>query len=152
MSTQYDPNRYEPGAPRPVNENARTTDTRGVGELLGDMVNQLTTLFRKELQLARAEMSEKVSEAVSALPGIAGGGALAFGGLILLLMSAAAGISRLFDIAAGWSLLIVGVLAALIGYALVRGGISKLKATNLTPHRTAEQLSRDAQAAKEQVT
>jgi hypothetical protein len=144
MSTQYDPNRFEPT--RPSND-----DARGVGELLSDVVTQLSTLFRKEVQLARAEMSEKVSEAGSAIPGIAGGGALAFGGLILLLMAAGALVSRVLDLAPGWGLLIVGVLAALAGYLLIRGGLSKLKATNLTPHRTAEQLSRDAQAAKEQV-
>jgi drug/metabolite transporter (DMT)-like permease len=144
MSSQYDPNRYEPT--RPVND-----DQRGIGDLLGDAVSQLSTLFRKEVQLARAEMGEKVSEAGAAIPGIAGGGALAFGGLILLLMAAAAGISAVLDLAPGWGLLIVGVLAAVLGYVLIRGGLSKLKATNLTPHRTAEQLSRDAQAAKEQV-
>lgn len=151
MSTQYDPDRYEPGTGRPVNDDARATEARSVGDLLGDMVTQLSTLFRKEVQLARAEMSEKVSEAGGSIPGIAGGGALAFGGLVLLLMAAAAGIARLLEIAPGWGMLIVGVLAAVIGYALIRGGLSKLKATNLTPHRTAEQLARDAQAAKEQV-
>jgi hypothetical protein len=146
MSTQYDPNRFEPQPARAVND-----DTRSVPQLLADMLNELTSLFRKEIQLARAEMGEKVSEAGGAIPGIAGGGALALGGMILLLMAAAAGLARLFEIAPGWGLLIVGVLAALIGYALVRGGMSKLKATNLTPTRTAEQLARDAEAAKEQV-
>jgi hypothetical protein len=144
MSTQYDPNRFEPA--RPVND-----DARGVGELLGDAVTQLSTLFRKEVQLARAEMGEKASEAAGAIPGIGAGAALGLGALILLLEAAAAGVARLFDLAPGWALLIVGVVAALGGYALIRGGIAKLKATNLTPHRTAEQLSRDAQAAKEQV-
>ncbi len=143
MSTQYDPNRFEPQPARAVND-----DTRSVPQLLADMLNELTSLFRKEIQLARAEMGEKVSEAGGAIPGIAGGGALALGGMILLLMAAAAGLARLFEIAPGWGLLIVGVLAALIGYALVRGGMSKLKATNLTPTRTAEQLARDAEAAK----
>jgi hypothetical protein len=146
MSTQYDPNRFEPQPARAVND-----DARSVPQLLADMLNELTSLFRKEIQLARAEMGEKVSEAGGAIPGIAGGGALALGGLIMLLMAAAAGIARAFDLAPGWGMLIVGVLAALLGYALVRGGLSKLKATNLTPTRTAEQLSRDAEAAKEQV-
>jgi hypothetical protein len=146
MSTQYDPNRYEPSTGRPVND-----DTRSVPQLLGDMVTELSNLFRKELQLARAEMGEKASEAGSAIPGIAGGGALAFGGLIMLLMALSALVSRLLDLPAGWGFLIVGLVAAIGGYLLIRGGISKLKATNLTPQRTAEQLSRDAQAAKEQV-
>lgn len=146
MSTQYDPNRFEPTPGRAVND-----DARSVPQLLADMLNELTSLFRKEIQLARAEMGEKVSEAGGAIPGIAGGAALALGGLILLLMAAAAGVARLFELAPGWGLLIVGVLAALLGYALVRAGTSKLKATNLTPTRTAEQLARDAEAAKEQV-
>jgi hypothetical protein len=151
MSTQYDPDRVPPKPTRAVNDDARLHDSRSVPELLGDMLTQLSLLFRKEIQLARAEMNEKVSDAGGAIPGMAGGAGLAFAGLILLLMAAAAGLSAWLELAAGWSLLIVGVLAALIGYALIRSGMSKLKATNLTPHRTAEQLSRDAQAAKEQV-
>jgi drug/metabolite transporter (DMT)-like permease len=96
-------------------------------------------------------MGEKAAEAGNAIPGIAGGAGLAFGGLILLLLAAAAGVSRWLDLAAGWGFLIVGVLAAIIGYALVSAGMSRLRATNLTPHRTAEQLTRDARAAKEQM-
>jgi len=34
---------------------------------------------------------------------------------------------------------------------LLKGGLSKLKTSNLMPERTAQQLSRDAQVAKEQV-
>jgi hypothetical protein len=50
-----------------------------------------------------------------------------------------------------WARLIVGVVVALVGYALVRSGMSGLKASNLVPNRTVEQLSRDAAVAKEQV-
>jgi hypothetical protein len=146
MSTQYDPNRFEGQPGRPVND-----DARSVPQLLSDMLNELTSLFRKEIQLARAEMSEKASEATGAVPGMAGGAALAFGGLILLLMAAAALIARVFDLPMGWGQLIVGLIAAVGGYALIRGGLAKLKASNFTPTRTAEQLSRDAAAAKEQV-
>jgi hypothetical protein len=151
MSTQYDPDRLPPKPGRAMNDDARLPEARSVPELLADMVNQLTLLFRKEMQLARAEMSEKAADVGNAVPGIAGGAGLAFSGLILLLFAAAAGLSRWLDLAAGWGLLIVGVLAVIIGYALVRTGMSRLRATNLTPHRTAEQLSRDARAAKEQV-
>jgi hypothetical protein len=38
-----------------------------------------------------------------------------------------------------------------IGYVVLRGGLSRLKASNLTPDRTVAQLSRDAEVAKEQV-
>lgn len=123
---------------------------RSVPELFTDLINQLSTLFRKEVQLARAEMGEKVSHATGALPTLLGGGALLFGALIILLQAAAA-LLVYFGIRPGWALLIVGVLAALVGWLLVRGGINRLKTSNLIPERTAEQLSRDAAVAKEQV-
>jgi hypothetical protein len=143
MSTQYDPSR---GPPPRAND-----DTRSLPQLLGDMLTELSGLVRKEIQLARAEMGEKASEAGGAIPGMAGGAALALGGLILLLMALAALVARVLDLDPGWGLLIVGLLAAIAGYALIRGGMATLKATTLTPHRTAKQLSRDAEAAKEQV-
>ena len=45
MSTQYDPNRFEPATGRPVND-----DQRSFGQLLGDMVTEISDLFRKEIQ------------------------------------------------------------------------------------------------------
>ena len=66
-------------------------------------------------------------------------------------LAAASLLVRLFDLATGWAQLIVAVVFALVGYALVRSGLSKLKTSNLVPERTAEQLSRDAQVAKETV-
>lgn len=146
MSTQYDPGRFEPTTGRPVND-----DLRSIGQLLGDMAVEISNLFRNELRLARAEMGEKAGEAAGAVPGIAAGAALGLGALFLALLAAAAGISRLFEIAPGWGLLIVAALVGLVGILLIRGGVSQLKATNLTPTRTAEQLLRDAQAAKETV-
>jgi hypothetical protein len=70
----------------------------------------------------------------------------------MLLMALAALVARLADLPLGWGQLAVGLLAAIAGYALIRGGLGRLQATSFTPHRTAEQLSRDAQAAKDQVT
>jgi hypothetical protein len=124
---------------------------RSLPELFSDLVNQLSTLFRKEVQLARAEISEKVSETTAAIPGIAIGGLLLLGSLIMLLHALALLIVRLLSIAPGWAYLITGIIAAVGGYLLLQAGLSKLKMSNLMPERTAHQLSRDAQVAKEQV-
>ena len=43
------------------------------------------------------------------------------------------------------------VVVALIGYIMLQSGLKALKAGNLTPERTVNQLSRDAAAAKETV-
>ena len=121
-----------------------------VPELLGNALGQVSTLVRKEVQLARAEMGEKFGQAAGAIAPIAAGGAVLLGVLILLLFALASLLVR-FGVAVGWAQLIVGAVCALVGYLLVRSGLSKLKTSNLVPERTAEQLSRDAQVAKEQV-
>ena len=122
-----------------------------VPELLSNALGQVSTLVRKEVQLARAEMGEKFGQAAGAIAPIAAGGAVLLGVLILLLFALASLLVRLFDLATGWAQLLVAVVFALVGYLLVRSGLSKLKTSNLVPERTAEQLSRDAQVAKEQV-
>lgn len=129
----------------------RPSPDRSVPELVSSVISQISTLFRKEVQLARAEMGEKLGSMGSAIVPLAAGGGMVLGALVLLLLALAALITNLFGIATGWSLLIVGVLAAILGYALIRGGLSTLSAANLMPSRTAEQLSRDAQVAKETV-
>ncbi|TCZ54987.1 phage holin family protein [Roseicella aquatilis] len=123
---------------------------RSVGDLFGSVIGQISTLFRKEVQLARAELGEKLGDAAGAVTPIAAGGGLLLGALILLLF-ALVSLLVSFGIATGWSQLIVGLVAALLGYGLIRSGLSHLKASNLVPNRTATQLSRDAQVAKEQV-
>jgi hypothetical protein len=123
---------------------------RSVADLFGSAIGQISTLFRKEVQLARAEISEKLGDAAGAVTPLAAGGGLLLGALILLLF-ALVSLLVSFGIATGWSQLIVGVAAALFGYVLIRSGLSHLKTSNLVPTRTTEQLSRDAQAVKEQV-
>jgi drug/metabolite transporter (DMT)-like permease len=123
---------------------------RSVTELLGDLASQVSALFRKEIQLARAEVGEKIGEAGSSVGFLAAGGIMALAALIVLLFALVAGLVEM-GLEAWLAGLIVGVVVALAGYALLRTGLSRLKASNLTPRRTAEQLSRDAAAAKETV-
>jgi len=130
---------------------SHTPDPRSVPQLLSDLARELTTLFRKEGQLIRAELSEKATQLQ-----IGAGSALA--GAIVLLVSlnvlAAAlvvAISKIGepDIGGGWAALIVGVILAVIGVILVKKGASNM--THLTPERSVNQVSQDAHLVKEQV-
>ena len=123
---------------------------RSLPELFGNLVTQLSTLFRKEVQLARSEVGEKVGQATESIAYLAVGGVLLLAALIILLEALVAFLAYL-GVPVPWARLIVGVVLALIGYGLVRSGMSGLKASNLVPNRTVEQLSRDAAVAKEQV-
>ena len=122
---------------------------RSLPELFGSLVTQLSTLFRKEVQLARAEVGEKVGQATGSVAYLAVGGVLLLA-LIILLEAVVAFLAYL-GVPVPWARLIVGVVLALVGYGLVRSGLSGLKTSNLVPNRTVEQLSRDATVAKEQV-
>ncbi len=64
-------------------------EDRSVGELVFDVSEQVSTLVREEIELAKAEVSEKVSSLVrGGVVGIAAG-TFAFLGLILLMHSIA---------------------------------------------------------------
>jgi hypothetical protein len=123
---------------------------RSAADLLGIVVSQISTLFRKEMQLARAEVGEKVGEVSGAATTIAIGGVLMLAALIILLQAIV-----VFLVYAGiplaWAQVIVFVVVGLIGYLMLRSGMNRLKASNFVPSRTAEQISRDAAVVKEQV-
>ena len=125
-------------------------DDRSLKDLFADLSNSITTLFRKEIQLVRAETSEKVTQVGVAMGSLAGGAILALAALIVLLQALVIGLTEA-GIPAGWASLIVGLVVAVIAYVLIHKGTSDLKASHLAPSRTVDSLKRDAQVAKEQV-
>ncbi|MGH6919785.1 MAG: phage holin family protein [Geminicoccaceae bacterium] len=125
------------------------TDERSLKDLLGDLTENITTLFRQEIQLARAETSEKITQVGVAIGAIAGGAILALAALIVLLQALVIGLTEA-GLPAGWAALIVGAVVAVIAYVLIHKGTSDLKASNLAPDRTVNSLKRDAQVVKEQ--
>lgn len=131
-------------------------DNRSVTSLLSDLTQEVTTLVRQELQLAKAEASEKVSQVESGISSIAAGGAVAFGGFLVLLHAAIYGLADIlddsYDIPQLWiASIIVGVIVLIIGYALLKNGQSDFKAKNLKPHKTAKSLRKDKDMAKEEI-
>jgi len=125
-------------------------DERSLGDLFGDLSRQLSTLIRKEIDLARTEMTSRARSATQDVALIAAGGALAYAGLLVFL-----GAVVLLLVDAGlepWlAALLVAVVAIAIGGALVWRGREGLKQSNLTPERTIETLKDDAEWAKEQI-
>lgn len=112
-----------------------------VGDLVKNVANDLTTLVRQEIALAKAETKEEVTKAGKA--GGAFGGAGVAGWLALLFVSLALmfGLDALMPI--GWAALIVGVLWAIGAAALAAYGRSKVKEVNPVPKRTVETVKED---------
>jgi hypothetical protein len=127
-------------------------EDRPLGSLIGDLMSDLAELVSKEIQLAKAEASEKFSQATAGAASLAIGGLVAFAGLLVLLDAAVYGLAALFEGLPFWaSALIVGVVVLGVGMALLLKGRSNLKAENLAPRRTAASLRQDAEMIKEQV-
>lgn len=121
---------------------------RSVGDLFGELSQEMSTLVRQEVQLAKAEMSQKASRVGKDLGFLAVGGAVAYAGFLALL---AAAILALALILPGWAAaLIVGVVVAAIGFFLVRKGLKDLKQTDPAPRETLQTMKEDVQWAKDQ--
>jgi hypothetical protein len=123
---------------------------RSVPDLLGDLLQQTSSLLRKEVQLARAELNEKIGQVGGAAGSIGVASALMMAALVILLQAVVALLVG-FGLSTPLAGFIVGVVVAVIAYVLLRGGINRMKASSLMPDRTVEQISRDATVAKEAV-
>ena len=125
-------------------------DERSLGDLFGDLSRQLSTLVRKEIELARTEVTTRARAATQDAALIGAGGALVYAGVLVLL-----GAVVLVLVDAGlepWvAALLVAVIAMAIGAALIWRGREGLKTTSLAPERTIETLKEDAEWAKEQI-
>lgn len=111
--------------------------------LLSELGDEVSTLLRDEIALARAETSDKLSSMSSGATMLAVGGAIALAALVVLLMAAVYGLATVMHL--GWAALIVGGIGAIIGLIAMKSGSSQLKARNLAPQRTQESIRRDAE-------
>lgn len=127
-------------------------DDRPLTGLLADLMSDLAELVQKEIQLAKAELSEKLSQAGNGAATLALGGLVAFAGLLELLDAAVLALAHVLEGAPAWlPALMVGALAVAAGVALLLRGKTKLHPDNLAPRRTVESLRQDAELIKEQV-
>ena len=126
-------------------------EERGIGELFGQLSEDMTLLVRQEVQLARAELSEKLSRLTTNLVSVIAGGFVAYVGALALVAALILALNDLASISPWVSALIVGAVLAIAGYALLRRGIGELKRVDLATRRTVENIRDDVQAIKDDV-
>ena len=141
--------------------------TRSLPDLLTNLFRDVSDLFRKEGELIRSEMHDKVNQLQMGVGKIAAGAIVVLVALIVLTQALVVAVANLItavaasgaentaaDVVAantGWASLIVGAIFAAVGAFLIRSGTTDLNVENLTPDRTALQVRRDAELAKEQM-
>ncbi|MCS3561520.1 hypothetical protein M2222_003842 [Bradyrhizobium elkanii] len=122
-------------------------DLRTISTLLGDALSQFAKLFQNEVDLAKAELGEKVQKVGSALVFIAGGALLVIPALVMALFALSVAM-----IGAGWSqplsYLTSAIVAAVIAGILFAIGINRLDARGLVPRETMRQLDNDKDTVK----
>jgi len=109
--------------------------------LLGRLMGEVSTLFRKEIALAKAEVSEAASEAKAGAISVATGGAIIFAGMLVLFAGVVLLLARFME--AWLAALIVGAVVAIIGFILLQSGKKKLAPSSFMPERAQEALRRD---------
>jgi hypothetical protein len=123
---------------------------RSLPELFGDAMAQLAKLVGNEFALARAELSEKASQAGRAAALIGAGMVLMIPAIVVLLFAAAAALIR-GGLSDPLAYLCAGGGAAIVAGALIATGLGRLSGDALKPSLTLEQVERDKVAAKEMV-
>lgn len=119
--------------------------TSVIGNLLGDVTEDLGTLIRQELELAKAEARESAKRASLGV-GILGGSSVA-ALLALLFLSVAGWWAMGSQIGEGWSALIVGVCWGVIAFVMAAVGRRQMHDVIGLP-MTAETLRRIPDAVR----
>jgi hypothetical protein len=122
---------------------------RSIGELFGDLSRDTATLVRKELELARLEMSRIAALTARRATMIAIGALLALGGFFALIATAIlAGIA--FGLSPVVSALLVTALLMAAGGALVAQGLAALRRETYAPTETIRTIKDTAAWARTQ--
>ncbi|MFE2537274.1 phage holin family protein [Streptomyces sp. NPDC059371] len=131
----------------------RTPDSLGapapdasVGQLLSQVTSDLQTLFRQEVELAKAEIQEEAAKAGKAA-GLYGGAGFA-GYMVLLFLSLAGvlGLSNVMD--GGWAALIVTAVWAVVAAVLYQRGRTQMRTVSPKPEQTVETMKENREWAR----
>ena len=148
MSTAYptpDPGMGATPAARPPEA---PPDERSLGEIFSDVANDLSTLIKQEMELAKTEMKEEAKKAGKGA-GLLGGAGLA-GYMVLLFLSLTA-MFALDEAMPLWAAaLIVTAVWGIVAAVLAATGRSALKRANPQLPKTQQTLKEDAAWARAQ--
>jgi hypothetical protein len=127
----------------------RDTDDVSLGLLFTNLADQVSTLMRREVELARVETVETISTVVRSAVSMVAGGVIAYAGLIVLLLAAAFGLANVIPL---WiSALVVGGVTLLIGIAMLMVGRSAIANATIVPEKTVKTVKEDIRMVKEKV-
>lgn len=118
-------------------------DHLSIGELLSDLNRQMSTLIRQEMELARMELSPKISGTVKDTIFMAVGGVLLLSGFLFLLATIIIILTIWLSL---WlSALIVSLSAIILGTIFALIGKSRIQKRDIKPSQTINSLKENTQ-------
>ena len=127
-------------------------DNRSLGELFSELTQEMTTLVRQEVDLAKTEMTDKFAKMRRDVIMIAAGAMLAWAGFLTLIATVILVLTQLAGMSAWLAALIVMVIVLGLGVAFVLYGIENLQHMSMVPKQTVKSVKEDVQWAKEQAS
>ncbi|WP_459792009.1 phage holin family protein [Arthrobacter sp. AD-310] len=122
----------------PPSEAHQKADNASLGELLGDVTRDLSTLMRQEVELAKAELKQSATRAGKGSGMLAGAGVAGHFVLIFLSLALMFALGALMPL--GWAAVIVAVIWGIAAAILASIGRKELKQIKGLP-QTGETLS-----------
>jgi hypothetical protein len=122
----------------PPSEAHQKADNASLGELLGDVTRDLSTLMRQEVELAKAEAKQSATRAGKGGGMLAGAGVAGHFILVFLSLALMFALGALMPL--GWAAVIVAVIWGIIAAVLASMGRKELKQIKGMP-QTGETLS-----------
>jgi drug/metabolite transporter (DMT)-like permease len=132
-------------------------EERSLGQILRELRDESSALLRKEVELAKTEMSEKASRVGTNVGALAVGGGVAFAGALALLAAVVFGLTSLLSkfmspgVAVWLAPLLVGLVLAFIGYGMINKAVDALKRERIAPTQTTESLKENTEWLKERM-
>jgi xanthine/uracil permease len=128
-----------------------TTHEPSLGELLKELSSETQDLFQQEIELAKAEMSEKAARLARNVVSLAVGGLVIYAGFLAVIAACSYGLMELLnegmsnETAIWLAPLIVGAVVATVGYLLIRHALASMKKQSLAPTQTIRSIRENTQ-------
>jgi len=121
-----------------------------LGELFKSLTSDSRMLLQKEVELAKAELRETGTRVAGDVAKVGVAAGLAFVGALALTAFLVIGLGTALGGRYWLSSLLVGVVAAGVGYSMVQSAISDLTQRGITPRQTLETLREDTEWVAQQ--
>ena len=122
---------------------------RSIAGLFGDLAHQSATLFRQEIELARAELATNAGRLSTCAVELLVGSLIVYAGFLALLVAAGLGLALLLQPWAAAAA--VGSVTVAVGAVVVFMGKRAIGSCAFVPERTLRSLRSDASWVREQM-